>query len=198
MNFKHTTRLLLVALLLASPAGPALAQWELDSERSAINFVSIKNDAVGELHHFDSLVGYISADGGVSVNIDLNSVQTLIDIRNERMREMLFNTVKFPTATASAELDPALLSAAAAGGTMTAEIPVTLALHGFERTLPVPVVVISEEGGQMQVFTAKPVLVGAADFGLEGGVNALREIAGLRAISNSVPVTLHLVFRPAE
>ena len=38
----------------------------------------------------------------------------------------------------------------------------------------------------------------AADFGLEAGVNALREIAGLKTISNSVPITLQLLFVPAK
>jgi hypothetical protein len=41
------------------------------------------------------------------------------------------------------------------------------------------------------------VILNAADFGLAGGVEALREIAGLNSISIAVPVTLNLQFRHA-
>jgi len=42
------------------------------------------------------------------------------------------------------------------------------------------------------------VLINAADFGLASGVTALREIAGLRAVSSAVPVTLQLLFVQAK
>lgn len=197
MRHTLTTRGLLFLCALLLPWASAHAQWELDAQRSSINFVSIKNDAIGELHSFGSLLGFISADGGVQVSVDLNSVQTLIDIRNERMRELLFETVKFPTATVTAQIEPALLAAAAEGGTVSAEVPVRLSLHGLEGKLTVPLVAVGEQGGPLQVFSARPVLLNAADFGLAAGIEALREIAGLRAISNAIPITVHLVFSPA-
>jgi len=193
---KLTHRLL--AVLLLTPCGAAWAQWELDSEHSAVNFVSIKNDAVGEVHGFGSLVGYIGADGAAQLTIDLGSVQTQIDIRDERMRELLFETVKFPSASITARADPALLAAAAEGATLTAEVPVTLSLHGREQTLNAPLVLVGEKGGALRVFSARPLLVNAADFGLEAGVEALRAVAGLKTISGAVPVTLHLTFTPAR
>lgn len=180
------------------PWSGAWAQWDLVNERSSINFISIKNGDLGELHGFGSLVGYIGADGGVQVDIDLDSVETKIDIRNQRMREKLFQTAKFPVARVSAEVEPALIAEASKGATATVDIPVTLSLHGLSKTLTVPVVVIGEEGGRLQVFSARPVLLSAADFGLQAGIAALAEIAGLKSISDTVPVTLHLVFSPAE
>jgi len=197
MNTPVRLRVLFILVLWLMPGAGALAQWELDSEQSSINFVSIKNDAIGELHHFESLVGFIGEDGTVQVNIDLSSVQTLIDIRNERMRELLFETAEFPTASVTAELEPALLEAIEGGGTITTELPITLSLHGLERTLSAPLVAVAREE-RLQVFSARPVLVNAADFGLEAGVKALQEVAGLKAISDAVPVTLHLVFKPAQ
>jgi hypothetical protein len=38
------------------------------------------------------------------------------------------------------------------------------------------------------------VLVNAADFGMEGGIEALRNVAGLNAISSVVPVSMQLKF----
>jgi len=184
-------------LCVMLPWSAAWAQWDLDNERSSVNFVSIKNGNVGEMHGFGSLVGFISEDGSVQIDIDLNSVETQIEIRNERMRETLFDTAKFPTAKVTAEVEPALVSAAAGGAFVTTEVEVTLSLHGMSKTLRVPVVVVGGSGGALQVFSARPVLLGVADFGLQGGVAALAEIAGLSSISHSIPVTLHLVFDPA-
>jgi polyisoprenoid-binding protein YceI len=189
-------QLLAVALLLVT--GQVWAQWELDTEKSSVNFVSIKNGSVAEIHSFSSLVGYIGAEGNVRLGIDLISVETLVPIRNERMREMLFEVVKFPAANITAQVDPAIIAAAAEGGVVSADLPVTLSLHGQEQALTVPVVVVGEGDGRLRVFTSRPVIVNAADFGLDGGVTALREIVGLKSISTAVPVTLQLVFIPAD
>jgi polyisoprenoid-binding protein YceI len=193
---------LLMALSFLLPSGEVWAQWELDNGKSVVNFVSIKNDTVAEIHSFTSLVGYIGIDGKVQLGIDLDSVETLVPIRNERMRELLFDTAKFPAANISAQVDPVLLAAAVTGGVVSADLPVTLSLHGIELALTVPVVVVGEGVGEgdrrLRVLTARPVMVNAADFGLGAGVTALREIAGLKAISAAVPVTLQLVFIPAE
>ena len=189
---------LLMALTLLLTAGAARAQWELDNDKSTVNFVSIKNDKVAEIHSFTSLVGYIGTAGKVQLGIDLDSVETLIPIRNERMRELLFDTVKFPAANISAQVDPVILAATADGGVVTADLPVTLSLHGIEQTLTAPVVVVGEGDNRLRVLTSRPVIVNAVDFGLDSGITALREIAGLKAISVAVPVTLQLVFIPAD
>ena len=100
--------LLVIGMLAAAQAA---AQWELDSESSSINFISVKNSAIAETHSFASLVGYIGKSGNVQVSIDLNSVETLIPIRNERVRKLLFETADFPNATVAANVDPAVLAA---------------------------------------------------------------------------------------
>jgi polyisoprenoid-binding protein YceI len=194
MNRLQKFNCLILAVFLLSPCGAALADWELDNTKSAVNFVSIKNDSVGEVHTFTSLAGFIGAAGNVQMTINLDSVETQIAIRNERMRELLFETVKFPSAQLSATVEPAVLAEASKGGVITAEVPVTLSLHGKDKTLTVSVVVVGGADGSMRVFTPRPVLVNAADFGLERGVTALQQVAGLKAISLAVPVTLQLLF----
>jgi polyisoprenoid-binding protein YceI len=198
MNSLQKLKHLVLALFLLAPYGAAWADWELDNTQSVVNFVSIKNDSVGEVHSFTSLVGFIGAAGNVQMTINLNSVETLIAVRNERMRELLFETVKFPSAQLTAKVEPAVLAEAAKGGVVTAELPVTLSLHGKDKTLTVPVVVVGGADGSMRVFTARPVLVNAADFGLENGVTALQQVAALKAISSAVPVTLQLLFVQAK
>ena len=188
----------LVGLVLLIVAGVANAQWDLDGAKSSIDFISIKNDSVAELHTFTTLAGKASRDGKVELTISLDSVETLIAIRNERMREMLFETVKFPVATVTTEIAPGLMSAVAEGGTVQTEQLLTLSLHGIEKAMTAPVVIAGDSDGNIQVLLARPIIVNAADFGLEAGVAALQSAAGLQAISRAVPVTVHLVFNRAK
>lgn len=76
----------------------------LDSQSPLLNFVSIKKVHVVETHRFESLSGAITDTGVATLVIDLNSVNTGIDIRNERMRNLLFETATFPQATASVDI----------------------------------------------------------------------------------------------
>ena len=98
MNSRHLMAALLTTLLAAALSVPALADHALVGEKSDIRFISVKNAAVAEVHHFKSLSGGIE-DGAVSVTIPLVDVETMIPIRNERMQKMLFETELYPKAT---------------------------------------------------------------------------------------------------
>lgn len=176
----------------------AHAQWELDSQQSVVNFISIKNGAVAETHRFDDIVGVINDVGILRVAIDLDSVDTLIGIRNERMRELLFETAKFPAAELEAVVEPEVLAQVLGGGVVSLDVPVTLSLHGVEQTLVVPLLAAVEGKGSIRVMSARPVLLNAADFGLLEGISRLREIAGLQSIATAIPVTLNLLFLPSR
>lgn len=71
-------------LLTLSPA--AFADWTLVGEESRIDYVSIKANSTGEVNYFKTLEGSITDSGAVSLTIDLNSVETGVSIRNERMQ----------------------------------------------------------------------------------------------------------------
>jgi polyisoprenoid-binding protein YceI len=189
-------RMILTVLLLFA-CGTASADWELDNANSSISFVSVKNNGVGEVHRFASLVGFVGAQGNAQISINLESVQTLIEIRDQRMRELLFETAKFPIASVTAQLDMSVLAMAAEGGVVTTELPITLSLHGKEKALTVKLVIVGT-GDRLAVFSAAPIVINAADFDLAGGVAALQEVAGLASISTAVPVTLQLQFVKAR
>ena len=50
----------------------------------------------------------------------------------------------------------------------------------------------------MRVTTTQPIVISASEFGLEAGVAALQSIAGLNAISRSIPVTVDLQLIAAD
>lgn len=185
-----------LGVALAVIANAATAQWELDNERSRLSFISVKNAAVGESHVFTSLRGLVGDDGSARIGIDLDSVETAIPIRNERMREMLFETSSFPSASITTTVDPGVV-AQARQAPVVLTVSLTVELHGSSAGYDAVMLVSVAEDGSLHVATREPVVVDAADFDLGAGITALREVAGLASISTSVPVSAHLVFDPS-
>ena len=174
-------------------ASSAAAHWELDNNSSTLSFVTVKADHVGEVHTFDQLSGDINDDGSVQITIELASVNTLIDIRNERMQNMLFETNLFPQATISGEIDLDAVAEMDAGVSQAISVDFDLAIHGESSSYTADILVTRTESGVL-ASTVKPIIVMADTHGLVSGVEALREVAGLPSISRAVPVSFNVVF----
>lgn len=184
---------LLAALLTLLASAQAAAQWTLSADDSSLSFISVKAEHIAEVHSFARLSGEIDSGGEAVVSIDLTSVQTGIDIRNERMQSMLFNTDMYPRAQVSADVDAAALSSMAVGASAVLEVPLAINLHGEVLTLSAPLRVSHVQDG-LRVDTLAPIIVKADAFALVDGIESLREIAGLPSISRSVPVSFSLLF----
>ncbi len=184
---------LLAALLTLLASAQAAAQWTLSADDSSLSFISVKAEHIAEVHSFARLSGEIDSGGEAVVSIDLTSVQTGIDIRNERMQSMLFNTDMYPRAQVSADVDAAALSSMAVGESAVLEVPLAINLHGEVLTLSAPLRVSHVQDG-LRVDTLAPIIVKADAFALVDGIESLREIAGLSSISRSVPVSFSLLF----
>ena len=169
---------------------PVQADWAV-SDSSRIGFVSIKNNRIGENNAFERVSGSISESGQVVVSVDLSSVETGIGIRNERLQKMLFEVASFPTASIDAALSYGQIAALRAGGARAESVSVNISLHG-KTVSKMANVSVSSSGGDVRVTTTQPIVITAQEFGLESGVEALQQIAGLNAISRSIPVTVDL------
>jgi polyisoprenoid-binding protein YceI len=180
-------------VLLMSFAPSLFAGWQLDGDASSIGFISVKNGAVVESHHFNEMSGSITDAGNATVNINLDSVDTMIPIRNERMRAMLFKTETYPEATISVDLDMATYGRIKAGEAVSQEIAGTLSMAGQTATVMVPVIVVRGHNS-MVVSSKKPVIINAANWNLTPGIEALRAIAQLTSITPAVPVSFTLKF----
>jgi hypothetical protein len=185
-------QLLIVTTLLV--AGPCFAAWTLDNDSSQVSFVSVKAGDAGEVHRFTEISGGLSTDGNASVTIQLASVDTLIPLRDERLREMLFQTDIFPTASLSADIDMDALNALEPGESMDVATSLSLDLHGHQILLATEMIVARLGDHRLMVSSRKPVIVNAASVDLVSGIEALREIAGLPTISKAVPVSFVLTF----
>jgi polyisoprenoid-binding protein YceI len=181
---------LVILLSALGVMAPALADWTV-SDRSRIGFISIKNNSIGENNAFERVSGSISESGQVSVSVDLSSVETGVGIRNERLQKMLFEVARFPRATIIAALTDSQITALKAGGAQTESVGVSISLHGKTVNKDADLSVIATDGA-VRVTTTQPIVITAQEFGLESGVAALQQIAGLNAISRSIPVTVDL------
>jgi polyisoprenoid-binding protein YceI len=170
------------------------AGWTLDGATSNLYYVTSKAAAVSELNSFEELSGNIADDGSASVSIMLGSVDTAIDIRNERMREIVFQVETYPLATVSLSADAMELNSLSAGDSIRTTYEAILDLHGIVQTLSLDVVVTGLKGGGLQVVLARPLILNAASFGFADEVEQLREIAGLPSINNNVVVDFTLQF----
>ena len=175
-------------------ASPVLADWTLDPERSAVTYVTIKSTNIPENNHFKEMRGQIDATGQVVVTLMLDSVETLVPIRNERMREILFDTANYKDAELKARIDPKALESLPVGQIQRMAAEGQLTLHGQSQTLTLSMMVGRLDADTLMVASTEPLLIEASKFGLSEGVEKLREIAGLPSISEAVPVVFVVTF----
>jgi hypothetical protein len=180
-----------ICLLLTQPV---LASWTLNPENSSLFYVTSKASAVSEVNTFGELSGSITDNGAAEVKISLGSVDTAIDIRNERMRDIVFQVSTYPLATVSLETDARLLDSLMPGENILRSYEISVSLHGAEQSMNIDVSTTKLAGGSIQVVLAKPLIINAATFGLSAAVEQLREIAGLPSINNNVVVDFTLQF----
>lgn len=183
----------LLSVLLMTVCSTAYADWKLDNEQSSLNFISTKNQHISETHSFGQLAGTLSDDGNLKVKVTLSSVDTGIEIRDQRMRDMLFKVADIPSATLSAKIDKSLLKAEVGQSTFS-KVDATFHVNGKSVTMPVSIQVTKLAGNALLATTTAPVLINATSFGLDGGVAALQKIAGLAGISLTVPLTFNVTF----
>jgi hypothetical protein len=182
-----------LSLAALASAAPAWAEWHV-ADNSGIQFVSIKNNTIGEVSHFDMISGTVGDQGAVEVRVALDSVETNIGIRNDRMKKMLFEVGLYPEAVITAQLSPETM--AVLGSSSGSAVPVVLQinLHGQVVSKDAVLTVSATDAGGFSATTSQPILLNAAEFNLEDGVAALQSVAGLNAISRVIPVTVSLNF----
>jgi polyisoprenoid-binding protein YceI len=164
--------------------------WKLNPEASQLSFDSSKNTTIQETHRFRQLTGSVKQSGDIVVEVDLMSVDTRIPIRDQRMRDILFKMV--PSAQVLATVDMALVTALAPGQKITLELSGRLSLNGQIYSLPLSVDLQRLSRQRFQVTTDGSLDV--AEYGYLPGIEALREVAGLKSISTEVPYRLKLLF----
>ncbi|MBK5352090.1 YceI family protein [Pseudomonas sp. TH41] len=184
----------LAFVLLASATLPAHANWYLDGESSRLSFISTQNANVSEVQRFLVLHGKVDPKGLAEVEVELDSVNSGIPLRDERMRKDLFEIQTFPDALITAQIDLRPIKDLAPGAQLELRLPLTVNLHGKQHDYNAELLATRLDDRRFQVVTLEPLVINAADFDLAPGLERLRNVAGLSAISLSVPVGAVLIF----
>lgn len=175
------------------------AAWSIDPSQSQISYLSSKlvaqsHQTIVEDNVFESFSGSVSADGEVRLSIDADSVNTGVEIRDERVRLHAFDTKNHPQLVFTAKLDKSVDSLQV-GEVVVQELPGTLKMRGIENKLTVHLVVVRNAEDTVLVQTLRPLLVNAADYEMTEGFEQLRALVSLFNIPQIIPVSVKLVLK---
>lgn len=185
------TRLILISLLLLSACTQHkinhTENWKLNTELSNISIITTKNNKTSEVSDFKTINGSINSSNHLSIEINLNSLETNIPIRNQRISEHLFHTDLYPAAEINTQLKPEDLTIG------VHEISFDVDFHGVSSILKAEFMVV-KQSGKLFITLHNPLIINARTFGLEDGIKTLRKIAKLQSIDFTVPIHLVLIF----
>jgi len=190
---------LILALLIAGLSGAqAQQQWVLNGVASHLYMQTSKANSITEIQQFTGLAGTIDGSGNADVKIDLTSIASGIDVRDVRMRFLLFETYKFPNAEVTAKIDMAKLQDLTLHIRDTYPLHFTVAMHGMTKDFDADVYVTRLSDKSVSVATAKPIVVKTDDFGLTAGLAKLMEAINGTSIVSAASFTLDLIFETGD
>ena len=178
-----------LSTLLSAGVAAADESWRLNKDTSELVIASTKNSQITERHNLSFQSGAITKQGVARLVVDLLSIETNIPIRNERMRKYLFDNQ--PQAIIEMSLTPSELQQLMEGQSSAVTLPAAVTANGTKLSVPVAVRTNSDGGG---VVVSGETQIDVAKFGYGPGIEQLRVIAGLAAISTTVPVSFRLQF----
>ena len=180
----------------ASSAMTSAGNWV--SNDNQVRFTSSKtnkqNKTIDEESSFATSAAQLSADGAFSMSVDLASVKTNIDLRDERLRDWVFEVAQFPKAEISGKIDMNAIGSLKTGDSLQLKQPLTLDLHGSKQDIEAELTLKRGADNSISVATAQPVVVDAKKLGMSGGVAKLVEVMGLASINEQIPVTFNGTF----
>lgn len=193
MKFLTGAATALSLLISANAFAGGHSNWKSVDEYSQVAFGSIKKNTVGEVHHFSGVAATVDAKGQLNLTIDLSSIETNIDIRNERMGEHVFKN-NSATATVTGTLDMDEVANLEVGSMTIAEFEGMLTLAGVELDVDAEMVVARLAEDRVLVSTSDFVMLSTEDLEIDAGIDMLRELAGLSGITRVTPVSVRVLF----
>ena len=128
------------------------------------------------------------------MSIDLASVKTNIDLRDERLRDWVFEVAKFPKAEISGKIDMNAIGSLKTGDSLQLKQPLTLDIHGNKLDIDAQLTLKRSADNSISVETAEPVMLDVKKMGMSEGVAKLVEVMALASINEQIPVTFKGTF----
>lgn len=184
------------ALAMVLSTSVLAEQWQADDVE--VSFLTTKvtasNSTVTELNTFDTASATVNFDGKLKAVIDLRSVNSGIEVRDQRLEDNVFTSVKDLKLLISGKVDLSDIDQLEVGQSLVLQQPLHLTFGGQEIDVTAEVLVARQADNQLNVTSLKPIILDLTLFGVNQGVNKLTELAGLNAIALQVPTFLHTTF----
>jgi polyisoprenoid-binding protein YceI len=171
--------------------------WTLDGSTSFLSLITTKQTDIAEVQTFERFGASVDQNGTATLAIDLASISTNVDLRDQRLRDILFEVASFPEATVTFTVDMSSVDGMEIGCSGELPVSATLSLHGASKTIDTSLWVSRLSPTEIVVQTKKPIVLNALDYNLGAGLDALIGLAGLDSISTAVPVEFMLTFESA-
>jgi len=208
MKLCHLLKILSVAWVLSlalvhsaavyaqAAENPFAGGWSLQSEASSLTVQSIKekDGPKQETSSFASFNGQVDDSGLATLRVQLDSIDTKIDLRNVRMRFLFFETFKFPEAVITAKVDKILMDTLLQQRRMTVPIEFELDLHGIKNSFEVNSIITLFADDQLSIASVSPVSIAVGLFDLEEGLQKLQDAAKVQIVPSGA-VSFDLVFK---
>jgi hypothetical protein len=188
---------ILIGVLFSSlSSAESFSDWALVSDSSNFTIGTTKNETVIEVHKLRKLEGLVRNNGNAWVRVNLLSIDTGIEIRDERMRAMLFTTAT--QAVYSATVDMEKFRKLEAGDSKDFQLQGSLEMNDRSAVIPVATKITRLDSGNYQIETVSANKIDVGKFGFSGGIEQLRAVANLKNISPVVTFEFKLEFEPIE
>lgn len=173
------------------------AAWT--AENSQVIFLSSKINkqlnSITEQSSFTTSTARLDKEGNFTMNVDLSSVKTNIDIRDQRLKDWVFEIAQFPQAEISGKLDPNAVNMLEVGESLHLKQPLSLNIHGQKLDIEADLFVQRNSADSISVNTLAPVLLDVKKMDMVQGVAKLVEVMGLSSIVEQVPVSFSAEFK---
>lgn len=110
------------------------AQWYLDKTQSELYFTFIKAAHIGTVVHFESFDASVT-EGKANLTIDLASLNTGIEKRDNRLKDIFFKTSKYSSADIEISLSKSIYQRLEVGETEKIRVTAKVTLHGKTKRL---------------------------------------------------------------
>ena len=131
--------------------------------------------------------------GDITIIIDLSTVETNIDIRNQRIMEHVFPK-GMATATLTGRIDRDEVNELPVGDTALVDFEGALALGGIDVDIEAEMLVARLGEDRVLVTTADFIMLSTADLGIDAGIDVLMELANLPGITRVTPISIRMIF----
>ena len=192
INIFVGTAIMLAASIIISNS--ALADWTLDAGNSNLSYGTIKNGMIGESNTFKKISGSIDDSGHINIDIDLASVDTQLELRDERMRDIVFKVAGNPSAKLTGDMSLQAHNDQEVGTSRVIEATIGLELVGEKIDHDVMLVVTRLAENKVMVAPHGVIFIDADDYELLDALEELRVLAGLDTIETVVPMSFYLTF----